>query len=111
MLRNWLAIVSSWLLPGSTNRTEKGYAEKGHGTATSCYKSAPRYCSEGGKPQKDEKGDNDKSESAKPEPVKPEQTAVGNNTATSNVINKFVKPSQPKNEKRDKTNNLNEKTK
>ena len=64
-----------------------------------------------GKPQKDEKGDNDKSESAKPEPVKPEQTAAGNNTATSNVINKFVKPSQPKNEKRDKTNNLNEKTK
>lgn len=64
-----------------------------------------------GKPQKDEKGDNDKSESAKPEPVKPEQTAVGNNTATSNVINKFVKPSQPKNEKRDKTNNPNEKTK
>lgn len=64
-----------------------------------------------GKPQKDEKGDNDKPESAKPEPVKPEQTAVGNNTATSNVINKFVKPSQPKNEKRDKTNNLNEKTK
>lgn len=64
-----------------------------------------------GKPQKDEKGDNDKSESAKPEPVKPEQTAAGNNTATSNVINKFVKPSQPKNEKRDKTNNPNEKTK
>lgn len=64
-----------------------------------------------GKPQKDEKGDNDKLESAKPEPVKPEQTAAGNNTATSNVINKFVKPSQPKNEKRDKTNNLNEKTK
>lgn len=64
-----------------------------------------------GKPQKDEKGDNDKPESAKPEPVKPEQTAAGNNTATSNVINKFVKPSQPKNEKRDKTNNPNEKTK
>lgn len=64
-----------------------------------------------GKPQKDEKGDNDKSESAKSEPVKPEQTAAGNNTATSNVINKFVKPSQPKNEKRDKTNNPNEKTK
>lgn len=64
-----------------------------------------------GKPQKDEKGDNDKLESAKPEAVKPEQTAAGNNTATSNVINKFVKPSQPKNEKRDKTNNLNEKTK
>lgn len=64
-----------------------------------------------GKPQKDEKGDNDKPESAKPEPVKPEQTAAGNNTATSNAINKFVKPSQPKNEKRDKTNNLNEKTK
>lgn len=42
-----------------------------------------------GKPQKDEKGDNDKSESAKSEPVKPEQTAAGNNTATSNVINKF----------------------
>ena len=64
-----------------------------------------------GKPQKEEKGDNDKPESAKPEPVKPEQTAAGNNTATSNVINKFVKPSQPKNEKRDKTNNPNEKTK
>lgn len=64
-----------------------------------------------GKPQKDENGDNDKPESAKPEPVKPEQTAAGNNTATSNVINKFVKPSQPKNEKRDKTNNPNEKTK
>lgn len=64
-----------------------------------------------GKPQKDEKGDNDKLESAKPEAVKPEQTAAGNNTATSNVINKFVKPSQPKNEKRDKTNNPNEKTK
>lgn len=64
-----------------------------------------------GKPQKDEKGDNDKPESAKPEPVKPEQTAAGNNTATSNVINKFVKPSQPKNEKRDKTNNPNKKTK
>lgn len=59
-----------------------------------------------GKPQKDEKSDNDKPESAKPE-----QTAADNNTATSNVINKFVKPSQPKNEKRDKTNNLNEKTK
>lgn len=64
-----------------------------------------------GKPQKDEKDDNDKPESAKPEPVKPEQTAADNNTATSNVINKFVKPSQPKNEKRDKTNNPNEKTK
>lgn len=63
------------------------------------------------KPQKDEKGDNDKPESAKPESAKPEQTAAGNNTATSNAINKFVKPSQPKNEKRVKTNNPNEKTK
>lgn len=62
-----------------------------------------------GKPQKDEKGDNNKPESAKPEPVKPEQTAAGNNTATSNVINKFVKPSQPKNEKRGKTTDPNEK--
>ena len=33
------------------------------------------------------------------------------NTELDTLINKFVKPSQPKNEKRDKTNNPNEKTK
>ena len=48
---------------------------------------------------------------AKVRPIEPKKDTLKKDTATSNAINKFVKPSQPKNEKRDKTNNLNEKTK
>ena len=56
-------------------------------------------------------GDSIKSDTAKVRPIEQKKDTLKKDTATSNVINKFVKPSQPKNEKRDKTNNLNEKTK
>lgn len=48
---------------------------------------------------------------AKVRPIEQKKDTLKKDTATSNAINKFVKPSQPKNEKRDKTNNPNEKTK
>lgn len=48
---------------------------------------------------------------AKVRPIEQKKDTLKKDTATSNAINKFVKPSQLKNEKRDKTNNLNEKTK
>lgn len=56
-------------------------------------------------------GDSIKSDTAKVRPIEQKKDTLKKDTATSNAINKFVKPSQPKNEKRDKTNNLNEKTK
>lgn len=56
-------------------------------------------------------GDSIKLAPAKVRPIEQKKDTLKNNTATSNAINKFVKPSQPKNEKRDKTNNPNEKTK
>lgn len=56
-------------------------------------------------------GDSIKLAPAKVRPIEQKKDTLKKDTATSNVINKFVKPSQPKNEKRDKTNNLNEKTK
>lgn len=56
-------------------------------------------------------GDSIKSDTAKVRPIEQKKDTLKKDTATSNVINKFVKPSQPKNEKRNKTNNLNEKTK
>lgn len=56
-------------------------------------------------------GDSIKSDTAKVRPIEQKKDTLKKDTATSNVINKFVKPSQPKNEKRDKTNNPNEKTK
>lgn len=48
---------------------------------------------------------------AKVRPIEQKKDTLKKDTATSNAINKFVKPSQPKNEKRGKTNNPNEKTK
>ncbi len=56
-------------------------------------------------------GDSIKSDTAKVRPIEQKKDTLKKDTATSNAINKFVKPSQPKNEKRDKTNNPNEKTK
>lgn len=56
-------------------------------------------------------GDSIKLAPAKVRPIEQKKDTLKKDTATSNVINKFVKPSQPKNEKRYKTNNLNEKTK
>lgn len=56
-------------------------------------------------------GDSIKSDTAKVRPIEQKKDTLKKDTATSNVINKFVKPSQPKNEKRNKTNNPNEKTK
>lgn len=56
-------------------------------------------------------GDSIKLAPAKVRPIEQKKDTLKKDTATSNAINKFVKPSQPKNEKRDKTNNLNEKTK
>lgn len=56
-------------------------------------------------------GDSIKLAPAKVRPIEHKKDTLKKDTATSNVINKFVKPSQPKNEKRDKTNNPNEKTK
>lgn len=56
-------------------------------------------------------GDSIKLAPAKVRPIEQKKDTLKEDTATSNVINKFVKPSQPKNEKRYKTNNLNEKTK
>ena len=56
-------------------------------------------------------GDSIKSDTAKVRPIEQKKDTLKKDTATSNVINKFVKPSQPKNEKRDKTNNPNKKTK
>ena len=56
-------------------------------------------------------GDSIKSDTAKVRPIEQKKDRLKKDTATSNVINKFVKPSQPKNEKRAKTNNPNEKTK
>lgn len=56
-------------------------------------------------------GDSIKSDTAKVRPIEQKKDTLKKDTATSNVINKFVKPSQPKNEKRAKTNNPNEKTK
>ena len=55
--------------------------------------------------------DSIKSDTAKVRPIEQKKNTLKEDTATSNVINKFVKPSQPKNEKRGKTNNPNEKTK
>lgn len=52
-----------------------------------------------------------KSDSVKVRPKEQRKDTLKKDAATSNAINKFVKPSQPKNEKRDKTNNPNEKTK
>lgn len=56
-------------------------------------------------------GDSIKLAPAKVRSIEQKKDTLKKDTATSNVINKFVKPSQPKNEKRNKTNNLNEKTK
>lgn len=56
-------------------------------------------------------GDSIKLAPAKVRPIEQKKDTLKKDTATSNVINKFVKPSQPKNEKRAKTNNPNEKTK
>lgn len=56
-------------------------------------------------------GDSIKLAPAKVRPIEHKKDTLKKDTATSNAINKFVKPSQPKNEKRDKTNNPNEKTK
>lgn len=56
-------------------------------------------------------GDSIKLAPAKVRPIEQKKDTLKKDTATSNAINKFVKPSQPKNEKRGKTNNLNEKTK
>lgn len=56
-------------------------------------------------------GDSIKLAPAKVRPIEQKKDTQKKDTATSNVINKFVKPSQPKNEKRAKTNNPNEKTK
>ena len=56
-------------------------------------------------------GDSIKSDTAKVRPIEQKKDTLKKDTATGNVINKFVKPSQPKNEKRAKTNNPNEKTK
>lgn len=56
-------------------------------------------------------GDSIKLAPAKVRPIEQKKDTLKKDTATSNVINKFVKPSQPKNEKRNKTNNPNEKTK
>ena len=56
-------------------------------------------------------GDSIKLAPAKVRPIEQKKDMLKKDTATSNAINKFVKPSQPKNEKRDKTNNPNEKTK
>lgn len=56
-------------------------------------------------------GDSIKLAPAKVRPIEQKKDTLKKDTATSNAINKFVKPSQPKNEKRNKTNNLNEKTK
>lgn len=56
-------------------------------------------------------GDSIKLAPAKVRPIEQKKDTLKKDTATSNVINKFVKPSQPKNEKRYKTNNPNEKTK
>lgn len=56
-------------------------------------------------------GDSIKLAPAKVRPIEHKKDTLKNDTATSNAINKFVKPSQPKNEKRYKTNNPNEKTK
>lgn len=56
-------------------------------------------------------GDSIKLAPAKVRPIEQKKDTLKKDTATSNAINKFVKPSQPKNEKRDKTNNPNEKTK
>lgn len=56
-------------------------------------------------------GDSIKLAPAKVRPIEQKKDTLKKDTATSNAINKFVKPSQPKNEKRAKTNNPNEKTK
>ena len=56
-------------------------------------------------------GDSIKLAPAKVRPIEQKKDTLKKDTATSNAINKFVKPSQPKNEKRDKINNPNEKTK
>lgn len=56
-------------------------------------------------------GDSTKLAPAKVRPIEQKKDTLKKDTATSNVINKFVKPSQPKNEERGKTNNPNEKTK
>ncbi len=56
-------------------------------------------------------GDSIKLAPAKVRPIEQKKDTLKKDTATSNVINKFVKSSQPKNEKRDKTNNPNENTK
>ena len=56
-------------------------------------------------------GDSIKLPPAKVRPIEHKKDTLKKDTATSNAINKFVKPSQPKNEKRYKTNNPNEKTK
>ena len=56
-------------------------------------------------------GDSIKLAPAKVRPIEQKKDTLKKDTATSNVINKFVKPSQPKNEERGKTNNPNEKTK
>lgn len=56
-------------------------------------------------------GDSIKLAPAKVRPIEHKKDTLKKDTATSNAINKFVKPSQPKNEKRYKTNNPNEKTK
>ena len=57
-----------------------------------------------GKPQKDEKGDNDK-----PNPTKPEQPAAKKDKEEADIVNKFVKPSQSTKEGKDKPTNPNEK--
>lgn len=51
--------------------------------------------------------DSIKSDTAKVRPIEQKKNTLKKDTATSNAINKFVKPSQPKNEERYKTNNPN----
>ena len=45
-------------------------------------------------------GDSIKSDTAKVRPIEQKKNTLKKDTATSNAINKFVKPSQPKNEER-----------
>lgn len=56
------------------------------------------------KPLKDEKDGKDK-----PNPTKPEQSAAKKDKEETDVVNKFVKPSQSIKERKDKTTNPNEK--
>ncbi len=56
------------------------------------------------KPMKDDKGNKDK-----PKPTKEKQSASRPDTAKRDVVNRFVNPSQPKKEGKDKMSNPNEK--